>query len=53
MQDAYKFDYLNDMEPACEMLVYDWTNGGDIETIVEDIERIGTCIRLNSFEIEN
>lgn len=29
------------MSQSSEILVYDWTNGGEVELVVEDIERIG------------
>lgn len=41
MEDVYKHEYLHDMEAHSELLVYDWSNGGEIELVVEDIERIG------------
>ncbi|KFM73526.1 NADH dehydrogenase [ubiquinone] 1 alpha subcomplex subunit 10, mitochondrial, partial [Stegodyphus mimosarum] len=36
----YKQIYLKDMDKHAEILVYDWTNFGDVEVVVEDIERI-------------
>lgn len=32
--------FLKDISTHAELLVYDWSNGGEIEIIVEDIERI-------------
>lgn len=36
----YKQSYLKDMEKHSELLIYDWSNYGEVEVIVEDIERI-------------
>ena len=36
----YKQRYLKNMEKHAELLIYDWTHYGDIEVVVEDIERI-------------
>lgn len=44
MEDMHKHEYLQDISSHAEILVYDWTNGGDVELVVEDIERIGKCI---------
>lgn len=41
MEESYKVDLLKNLEPHAELLVYDWSNGGDIELVVEDIEKIG------------
>ncbi|KAJ8985906.1 hypothetical protein NQ317_010663 [Molorchus minor] len=40
MEKQYKQNYLKEIGKHAELLVYDWTNEGDIEIIVEDIERI-------------
>lgn len=40
IEDLYKTDFLPKMSNSCELLVYDWTDGGDPEVVVEDIERI-------------
>lgn len=37
----YKQQYLKEISASSELLVYDWSNGGETEIIVEDIERIG------------
>lgn len=37
----YKQQYLKEISTSSELLVYDWSNGGETEIIVEDIERIG------------
>lgn len=36
----YKQEYLKDISTHAELLVYDWSNGGETEVVVEDIERI-------------
>lgn len=41
MDHFYKQKYLRDITTHAELLVYDWSNGGETEVIVEDIERIG------------
>ncbi|GAB6023800.1 NADH dehydrogenase (Ubiquinone) 1 alpha subcomplex [Chamberlinius hualienensis] len=40
IEDQYKQNYLKDMEKHCEMLIYDWSEFGEVEEVVEDIERI-------------
>jgi len=40
MEDSYKQGYLKEMSKYAEMLIYDWSEPGDLEIIVEDIERI-------------
>lgn len=42
MEDVYKNDFLKDISTHADLLVYDWSNGGEIELVVEDIENIGT-----------
>lgn len=37
----YKHDYLKTISNHSELLVYDWSNGGEVELVVDDIERIG------------
>lgn len=37
----YKHEFLKDISVSSELLVYDWSNGGEVELVVEDIERIG------------
>lgn len=39
--ELYKRNFLKDISSHSELLVYDWSNGGDIELVIEDIERIG------------
>lgn len=40
METIYKQKYLKEMSQHAELLVYDWSNGGETEVVVEDIERI-------------
>ncbi|XP_072948028.1 NADH dehydrogenase [ubiquinone] 1 alpha subcomplex subunit 10, mitochondrial [Epargyreus clarus] len=40
MERQYKNKYLRDISTHAELLVYDWTGGGDVEVVVEDIERL-------------
>lgn len=40
IEDLYKNDYLPKISDSSELLVYDWSEGGDPEVVVEDIERI-------------
>jgi len=40
LEESYKLKFLRDIETHSELLVYDWTEPGDTEVIVEDIERI-------------
>lgn len=40
MEDVYKTDVLAKLNTHAELLMYDWTEEGDIEAIVEDIERL-------------
>jgi len=40
LENSYKYAFLKDIGEHAELLVYDWTEGGDTEIIVEDIERI-------------
>lgn len=41
MDSIYKKEYLREISAHAELLVYDWTNGGDVELVIEDIEKIG------------
>lgn len=36
----YKQQYLKEISAHAELLVYDWSEGGETEVVVEDIERI-------------
>uniref|UniRef100_A0A7R9PIM0 NADH dehydrogenase [ubiquinone] 1 alpha subcomplex subunit 10, mitochondrial n=1 Tax=Timema genevievae TaxID=629358 RepID=A0A7R9PIM0_TIMGE len=40
IEELYKQKYLKEISTHAELLVYDWSNYGDIETVVEDIERV-------------
>ncbi|KAF5296952.1 hypothetical protein FQR65_LT10104 [Abscondita terminalis] len=40
IEDFYKLNYLKDISTNSELLIYDWTDKGDIDVVVEDIERI-------------
>ncbi|XP_011554003.3 NADH dehydrogenase [ubiquinone] 1 alpha subcomplex subunit 10, mitochondrial [Plutella xylostella] len=40
MERLYKDKYLRDISTHAELLVYDWTGGGEVEVVVEDIERL-------------
>ncbi|KAK4887570.1 hypothetical protein RN001_003841 [Aquatica leii] len=40
IEDVYKLNYLKDISTNSELLIYDWSDKGDIEVVVEDIERI-------------
>uniref|UniRef100_A0A1L8EDU1 NADH dehydrogenase [ubiquinone] 1 alpha subcomplex subunit 10, mitochondrial n=1 Tax=Haematobia irritans TaxID=7368 RepID=A0A1L8EDU1_HAEIR len=40
MEHIYKQQYLKDIATHAELLIYDWTAGGETEVVVEDIERI-------------
>lgn len=51
MEESYRVDLLQKLEPQCELLVYDWSTGGDMELVVEDIQKIGTNLISISEEI--
>lgn len=40
IEAIYKQRYLKEITKHAELLVYDWSDGGDTEVVVEDIERI-------------
>lgn len=40
VEQIYKQRYLKDITQHAELLVYDWSEGGETEVVVEDIERI-------------
>lgn len=40
METCYKQQFLKQISDHSELLVYDWSNGGDVEVVVEDVERI-------------
>lgn len=41
IDDVYKRDFLKEINTSSELLIYDWSNGGEAELVVEDIEQIG------------
>ncbi|XP_055305500.1 NADH dehydrogenase [ubiquinone] 1 alpha subcomplex subunit 10, mitochondrial isoform X2 [Sitodiplosis mosellana] len=49
IDEVYKRNFLKDISSHSELLVYDWSNGGDTELVVEDIERID----FDSYEKES
>ncbi|KAH8407208.1 hypothetical protein KR222_010499 [Zaprionus bogoriensis] len=40
LETLYKQQYLKDIAGHAELLIYDWSSGGETEVVVEDIERI-------------
>ncbi|KAE8750317.1 hypothetical protein FOCC_FOCC002877 [Frankliniella occidentalis] len=40
MERTYKLEFLRDMNVSSEVLVYDWSNFGEVDVVVEDIERL-------------
>ncbi|KAF9798748.1 hypothetical protein SFRURICE_021545 [Spodoptera frugiperda] len=40
IETQYKNKYLRDISTHAELLVYDWSGGGEAEVVVEDIERL-------------
>lgn len=40
MEQVYKQQYLKQISNHAELLIYDWTESGDVEVVVEDIERL-------------
>lgn len=50
LDTVYKQKFLKEVSIASELLVYDWSSGGETEVVVEDIERIGEFPRI-SFDI--
>ncbi|CAH0561410.1 unnamed protein product [Brassicogethes aeneus] len=40
MEKVYKQEYLKTISTHSELLVYDWSEQGEVEIIIEDIERI-------------
>lgn len=40
LEEAYKQRYLREISTHAQLLVYDWSEGGDVEVVVEDIERV-------------
>lgn len=40
IEDFYKRHFLNEISQHAELLIYDWSDEGDVEVVIEDIERI-------------
>ncbi|RZB38886.1 NADH dehydrogenase [ubiquinone] 1 alpha subcomplex subunit 10, mitochondrial [Asbolus verrucosus] len=40
MEKFYKQNYLKEISKHAELLIYDWSEGGEVEVVVEDVERI-------------
>lgn len=38
IENLYKLDYLRNISEHSHVLIYDWTNEGDVPTVFEDIE---------------
>lgn len=50
VEDIYKQEFLQDISSHAEILVYDWTNEGEVELVVEDIERISKPFAIPQIE---
>ena len=48
MEMVYKQKFLKEISTHAEILIYDWTAGGETEVVVEDIERID----FSQFELD-
>ena len=59
IENIYKLDYLKNIISHSHVLVYDWTNEGDISSIVEDIEMLNfdyedkTAKKMSDWRFEN
>ncbi|XP_028175884.1 NADH dehydrogenase [ubiquinone] 1 alpha subcomplex subunit 10, mitochondrial isoform X2 [Ostrinia furnacalis] len=40
VEKQYKSKYLRDISTHAELLVYDWSGGGEVDVVIEDIERL-------------
>lgn len=40
LEKSYKFDFLKTINQHAHLIVYDYSNGGDFEVVVEDIETL-------------
>nr|CAG4641673.1 EOG090X05NZ [Eurycercus lamellatus] len=40
LEDSYKQTFLKDISTHADVLIYDWTEPGDSEIVVEDVERL-------------
>ncbi|XP_018577620.1 NADH dehydrogenase [ubiquinone] 1 alpha subcomplex subunit 10, mitochondrial [Anoplophora glabripennis] len=49
MEKQYKQNYLKEISKHAELLVYDWSDEGDVEIVIEDIERID----FNRYDIQD
>lgn len=49
IDSVYKQKFLKEVSIASELLVYDWSAGGETEVVVEDIERIGWLFLIAQF----
>lgn len=49
VEKIYKEEYLPDITKHAELLAYDYSNGGDTELLIEDIERIN--FDIESYEL--
>uniref|UniRef100_A0A1B6DH01 NADH dehydrogenase [ubiquinone] 1 alpha subcomplex subunit 10, mitochondrial n=1 Tax=Clastoptera arizonana TaxID=38151 RepID=A0A1B6DH01_9HEMI len=39
-EDIYKRQFLKQVSEQSELLIYDWSDGGDVEVVIEDLERL-------------
>ncbi|XP_018347336.1 PREDICTED: NADH dehydrogenase [ubiquinone] 1 alpha subcomplex subunit 10, mitochondrial [Trachymyrmex septentrionalis] len=59
IENIYKLDYLKNIISHSHVLIYDWTNEGDISSIVEDIEMLNfdyedkTAKKMSDWRFEN
>lgn len=58
IENIYKLDYLKNIITHSHVLIYDWTNEGDINSIVEDIEQLNfdyekTEKKMSDWRFEN
>ena len=49
MEKTYKQNYLKEISKHAELLIYDWSEGGEVEIVVEDIERID----FDSYDVQD
>lgn len=40
LAESYKTDYLSKLSTNSHLLIYDWSQGGDTEVVVEDMENL-------------
>ncbi|XP_043481714.1 NADH dehydrogenase [ubiquinone] 1 alpha subcomplex subunit 10, mitochondrial [Leptopilina heterotoma] len=53
LEHNYKYNFLKNMSEHANILIYDYSNGGDFEVIVEDIEALDFEIVKNSKKFED